>query len=87
MLRALRSPISWIELLKRTAKECCSDNCLGLAPQAACCLLVALVPAIVCDSDRVRPPVTHDKGLVHRDIKPKNLFLLREGQVKIVDSC
>ncbi len=27
----------------------------------------------------------HDKGLVHRDIKPENIFLLRDGQVKILD--
>jgi hypothetical protein len=27
----------------------------------------------------------HDKGLVHRDLKPENLFLLKDGQVKILD--
>ena len=27
----------------------------------------------------------HDKGLVHRDIKPENIFLLADGQVKILD--
>jgi hypothetical protein len=27
----------------------------------------------------------HDKGLVHRDLKPGNLFLLTDGQVKILD--
>ncbi len=27
----------------------------------------------------------HDKGLVHRDLKPENLFLLTDGQVKILD--
>jgi Tol biopolymer transport system component len=27
----------------------------------------------------------HDKGLVHRDLKPENLFLLRDGQLKILD--
>lgn len=27
----------------------------------------------------------HDKGLLHRDLKPENLFLLDDGQVKILD--
>ncbi len=27
----------------------------------------------------------HDKGLVHRDLKPENMFLLEDGQVKILD--
>ena len=27
----------------------------------------------------------HEKGLVHRDLKPDNLFLLNDGQVKILD--
>ena len=47
MLRALQIPISWTELLKRTAKEFSADNCIGLAAQLAYYLLLALVPAIV----------------------------------------
>ena len=27
----------------------------------------------------------HDKSLIHRDLKPENLFLLADGQVKILD--
>jgi Tol biopolymer transport system component len=27
----------------------------------------------------------HDKGLVHRDLKPENVYLLHDGQVKILD--
>ncbi len=27
----------------------------------------------------------HDKGIVHRDLKPENVFLLHDGQVRILD--
>ena len=27
----------------------------------------------------------HDKGILHRDLKPANLFLIRSGQVKVLD--
>ena len=27
----------------------------------------------------------HDRGLIHRDLKPENVFLLKDGQVKILD--
>jgi membrane protein len=47
MFRTFQIPISWTELVKRTAKEFNADNCLGLAAQLAYYLLLALVPAIV----------------------------------------
>ena len=47
MFSAFAIPITWTELLKRTAKETSADNVLGLAAQLAYYFLLALVPAIV----------------------------------------
>jgi hypothetical protein len=40
-------PLSWGELLKRTAKETHEDDCLGLAAQLAYYFFLALFPAIL----------------------------------------
>src|SRR6201989_1302472 len=47
MLRALRVPISWSELLTRTYREVVADNCLGLAAQLAYYFFLALFPALL----------------------------------------
>ena len=47
MLDAFHIPISWGELIKRTAKESNADNVLGLAAQLAYYFLLALVAPIV----------------------------------------
>ena len=47
MLAAFDVPLSWGELLKRTAKETSEDDCLGLAAQLAYCFFLALFPAVL----------------------------------------
>jgi membrane protein len=47
MLQALRVPISWNELARRTYKEVLADNCLGLAAQLAYYFFLALFPALL----------------------------------------
>jgi len=48
----------------------------GLTPEQA----LAVVPQI-CDALQY----AHDQGVVHRDIKPDNILLTRDGRVKIAD--
>src|SRR5690349_14216244 len=47
MLRALRIPIGWWELIKRTVNEMMADNCLGLAAQLSYYFFLALFPALL----------------------------------------
>jgi membrane protein len=47
ILEAFRVPLSWRELLKRTAGEVLADNCLGLAAQLAYYFFLALFPALL----------------------------------------
>ena len=47
MLAAFDVPLSWAELLKRTAKEASEDDCLGLAAQLAYYFFLALFPAVL----------------------------------------
>ncbi len=47
MLAAFDIPLSWGELLKRTAKESSNDDCLGLAAQLAYYFFLALFPTIL----------------------------------------
>jgi membrane protein len=48
MFRTFDIPLTWQQLLKRTAAEIGNDDVLGLAAQLAYYFLLALVPAIVC---------------------------------------
>jgi membrane protein len=47
MFAAFDIPLSWGQLLKRTAKEINEDDCLGLAAQLAYYFFLALFPAIL----------------------------------------
>jgi membrane protein len=47
MLKALRVPIGWWDLGKRTASEVVADNCLGLAAQLSYYFFLALFPALL----------------------------------------
>ena len=47
MLQALRVPLSWTELAKRTYRELMADNCFGLAAQLAYYFFLALFPALL----------------------------------------
>ena len=47
LLRALRVPIGWKEVLARTGREIVADNCLGLAAQLSYYFFLALFPALL----------------------------------------
>src|SRR5205807_3744947 len=47
MFEALRVPLSWRDLVKRTWVEVQADNCLGLAAQLAYYFFLALFPALL----------------------------------------
>jgi membrane protein len=47
MFETFAIPISWTELLKRTARETLADDCLGLAAQLAYYFFLALFPALL----------------------------------------
>jgi membrane protein len=47
MLQALRVPLGWGEILRRTFNEMMADNCLNLAAQLAYYFFLALFPALL----------------------------------------
>lgn len=51
-------------------------NNYGLAPEKADAILRQLTRAIV---------YAHDQGIVHADLKPANIFVTSQGQVKVLD--
>jgi membrane protein len=47
ILEVFKVPLSWRELMKRTANEVIADNCLGLAAELAYYFFLALFPALL----------------------------------------
>jgi hypothetical protein len=47
MFAAFQVPVTWGELLKRTAKETNADDCFGLAAQLAYYFFLSLFPAVL----------------------------------------
>src|SRR5689334_14686004 len=47
MLKALRVPLGWSQILTRTGREMMADNCLNLAAQLAYYFFLALFPALL----------------------------------------
>lgn len=43
----------------------------------------ALMPIIACVAEALE--TVHSKGLLHRDIAPDNIFITKDGQVKLID--
>jgi eukaryotic-like serine/threonine-protein kinase len=66
-----------MELLEGETVEMLRDRSGNLLP-------VSLVAQII---DRLLEilAVAHDAGIVHRDVKPENLFLTRDGTLKVLD--
>ncbi len=50
--------------------------CETMPVQTACDIGIQLLDVLVA---------AHDKGIIHRDIKPQNLFLQRDGTLKVLD--
>jgi serine/threonine-protein kinase len=66
-----------MELLAGEPVETLAERCGGRLP----------VPVVVAMADQVLDVLAaaHAKGIVHRDVKPSNLFLTRDGRVKVLD--
>ena len=85
MLNAFQIPITWAELLKRTAKETSSDNVLGLAAQLAYYFLLALVPAIVflvALTSFFPPRLIDDMMTALASVAPKDVLGIIEEQIR-----
>jgi len=88
MLAAFNVPLSWRELLRRTAKDTLEDDCLGLAAQLAYYFFLALFPAVLFVLAVASFfPFTHfidDVIRTLRPIAPADVVALLETQLRRV---
>ena len=91
MLAAFDVPLSWGELLKRTAKETSADDCLGLAAQLAYYFFLALFPAVLFVLALASFfPLTNfidDVVRVLRPIAPPDMLGFLEGQLRRISNA
>ena len=91
MLPAFDVPLSWGELLKRTAKETSEDDCLGLAAQLAYYFFLALFPAVLfllaVASFFPLTNFTDDVIRVLRPIAPADVLGFLEGQLSRISNA
>ena len=91
MFAAFDVPLSWSELLKRTAKETSEDDCLGLAAQLAYYFFLALFPAVLFVLALASFfPLTNfidDVVRVLRPIAPADVLGLLEEQLRRISNA
>jgi membrane protein len=91
MFAAFNIPLSWGELLKRTAKETAEDDCLGLAAQLAYYFFLALFPAVLfvlaLASFFPLNNFTDDAVRALRPIAPADVLGLLEEQLRRISNA
>jgi membrane protein len=91
MLRVFEIPLTWTELLKRTAKEASDDDCLGLAAQLAYYFFLALFPAVLfvfaLASFFPLTNFTDDIVRTLRPIAPRDVLAFLEEQLRSLSNA
>ncbi|HEX6838563.1 MAG TPA: serine/threonine-protein kinase, partial [Polyangia bacterium] len=70
------NPFMVLEYLHGSPMSDVAKKDMKLPPARAVELMLPVVRALVC---------AHEKGLVHRDLKPDNVFVTESGSVKVLD--